>query len=676
MLHCTERFGCIAKTKQALLLAATVAIWAGQSSADNELSKSFGYWSDPNSWTTGALPTSDADSPHASIRNNGILAITNGDEAVCSGFNIKGGILDMEGGSLTTSVANEPFYIGFSDGWSAKIRLSGGVVRSAGVIHVANSGNGALYQTGGDLITGNRWITLGQNADSVGTVVSCGGSIQVSQSNGGLTVGHQGCGYLYIGGSSMVTSSGSWGVSLGTGDGSGSTNAVMLSSGGTLSVQRITDEGYGFRSFVMDGGTLCTATGRESLVSNSSNEERQLSEFAVTARGGTIDTRGNDVAIRQPLTLSDKIDRASLLHRWSFNGDAKDSIGGGQATLNGSASLDAVPGRVVLPGGAKGTAWVSLGSGLLPTGDAGFTVEIWATIANTNANWQRLFDIGSNDNHEENIYSAVHNSGTDPVVYCNGTRVIIDRSFSYLPDTPYHIVLTVAPKGDGGWQFTQYIQSSGGEFLSSQTGNAPEGWSPSGQGSDWFMLGHSAGNDSDLYGSFDEVRIWNRPLSAMEVTMNCAAGPDAVAGALVKAGNGTLTLTGENTFTAPLRVEKGTLALAAGATLASGCGVSVATNAMLSLASGAYPKGTVTFDVSGRRDSGRILAEGTLDLSKLSISVPMPSEVPSGSVGYTIIEAAAFTGEFASVDIPSPWILIIGANRVSVGTCGLILCFR
>ena len=118
------------------------------------------------------------------------------------------------------------------------------------------------------------------------------------------------------------------------------------------------------------------------------------------------------------------------------------------------------------------------------------------------------------------------------------------------------------------------------------------------------------------------------------------------------------------------------MALAAGATLASGCGVSVATNAMLSLASGAYPKGTVTFDVSGRRDSGRILAEGTLDLSKLSISVPMPSEVPSGSVGYTIIEAAAFTGEFASVDIPSPWVLIIGANRVSVGTCGLILCFR
>ncbi len=82
------------------------------------------------------------------------------------------------------------------------------------------------------------------------------------------------------------------------------------------------------------------------------------------------------------------------LHRWSFNGDLSDSMGGQAATAVGAVTSGDT--QYTLAGnGAYGSSYIDLGPNILPAdGVTPVTVELWATENATNL-WSRIFDFGS-----------------------------------------------------------------------------------------------------------------------------------------------------------------------------------------------------------------------------------------------------------------------------------------
>jgi hypothetical protein len=81
----------------------------------------------------------------------------------------------------------------------------------------------------------------------------------------------------------------------------------------------------------------------------------------------------------------------SLAHRWSFNGDLNDSVGGATATLNGTANI--ANNQLVLPGGGPfaNFAYVDVSPTLLA--NPSITVESWFTL-NALPNWAKLWMFG------------------------------------------------------------------------------------------------------------------------------------------------------------------------------------------------------------------------------------------------------------------------------------------
>ena len=86
-----------------------------------------------------------------------------------------------------------------------------------------------------------------------------------------------------------------------------------------------------------------------------------------------------------------------LTHRWSFNGDYSDSVGGADAMKCGTY-VSLYGGRVHMGYGAcsHGTGYVDLGTNMLDTTAA--TIEIWARHDGVQ-NWSRIFDYGADDKH-------------------------------------------------------------------------------------------------------------------------------------------------------------------------------------------------------------------------------------------------------------------------------------
>lgn len=676
------------RTCKEMLLAVCFCLVGFWAQADIQWTGEDGYWSDPTGWNLGRVPNGASGEGNVLLYSDKVLCITNGDDAASYGFAVRGGgVVKLLGGSWTNYRTDDVFYICHTAGHSGTVEVHGGALWLGGNMMVPNKGNGTFRQYGGSTSV-NRWMTLATSDDAAGEghVLLLGGVFEQRDTGGsaGLIVGNQGCGDLVVGGTANVTVNGGWGLRFGNSPLATPTNTAILASGGSLALKKIStgSSDVGERRFVFDGGSLRVMNAQSSLV-----DGLTLTEFSVTERGGAIDTQGHDVTIAQPLSASSLDSSANLVHRWSFNGDLKDSVGGGTAALDGTASLETESGFVTLPGGAKGTAAVNLGTGVLPTSDTGFTVELWGRIDQTNS-WATLFSSGSGDVDEFETY-WFSNKANDWHPYLSiHYNDYTDRPYVFRhKDTSgwcdlakeYHIAITVVPTESGEWRVTQYrYNAATGELEGTTVGRvlAQYGWSPSKLNVEEFWLGRSQYNNNDAKCAYDEVRIWDRPLSEKEILLNNLAGPDKIAGMFAKTGAGTLTLTGENAFTAPVRVEAGTLALAANATLAEECDVAIATNAVLSLASSAYPKGGVAIEVNEHGQTGCISSTSTLDLSKLSITIANPSAL-SKDHRYTIVTSTGgFTGTFASIDIPESWSLSTSVNSITIKPKGLTIIFK
>lgn len=209
---------------------------------------------------------------------------------------------------------------------------------------------------------------------------------------------------------------------------------------------------------------------------------------------------------------------AALQHRYSFNGDAKDSAGRADGTLEGAAAIS--DGQVRLDG-AKGT-YVNLPGGLI-AGDKAVTFEFWATLG-VNRSWCRVFDQGNenmvNGGHLD-LYFCPHR-GRDfglTVMDPNPTERVIRVRGNLDNQTNLYVACVLDPPTGFLGIYTNGILAVSTNTLTSLDSVA----------TNRFFLGHSLfDTDPGLNGSIDEFRIYNAALTPAQVADNYKNGPNAV----------------------------------------------------------------------------------------------------------------------------------------------------
>ncbi|MBO7684366.1 MAG: autotransporter-associated beta strand repeat-containing protein [Kiritimatiellae bacterium] len=551
--------------------------------------------------------------------------------------------------------------------------MAGGEFGGGGGMSVGRTANahGELWQTGGT-VKPNTELIIGDTSGATGIVHVVGGEMRPDSC---VRVGKDGIGELVVRGEGVVKT----GTMLSLGHGSATANGrVMLCKGGTIEAAQVLGHGTTangrYSEFIFDGGTLRATGDSTTFVSN-------LTAFAIGTGGGKVDTDGHDVTFAQPLCSTNL--HSDLAHRWSFNDNYVDSVTGETAIDNKGGTFvsgTADAGRAVkLKGGNKGTSYVSLGPDKLPVDGSEATIELWARV-DTHRNWQRAFDIGKDSTA---FFALTWRKDVANSDYCgikyNGVQLGISNEFQpYNTDKlPWNHICIVCKKGDDGrWKIRGYRKYRDGEDIVKRFEyDAPEGWSLANQDQTYTYIGRSLQNNYDASATYDEFRIWKRALTDAEIEENGALGPDALPVATFeKRGNGTLTLTGANTYAQPTVVSGGTLALAAGAALPADNAITVGEGATLDLGGNAAMAASLTG--AGTLANGTLALTGAADISAMSLDLrgfSMPDNVRS----MVVLDAAGgVTGQFASVSLPNGYRLRYSGSQAKVVKVGFVFIVR
>ncbi len=212
--------------------------------------------------------------------------------------------------------------------------------------------------------------------------------------------------------------------------------------------------------------------------------------------------------------------KKDLIHRWSFNGNFKDSIGKSEGKAIGdNVTFD--KGQVRLHAGG---GYVDLGANVIPGGGVvEYTIEIWAT-KHSIQNWARLFHVV--DNWDKNDYHwtwnnemsqqtwAVKLAGAKPLNQTtkDGTGIGIENHFVIV----YRHDEAKRPCYDcyilrGEEMYWRHHLNLGGQMFKDHSS---------------FLLGHGVYGESTPDATYNEVRIWKRALTEEEVMRSAKLGPD------------------------------------------------------------------------------------------------------------------------------------------------------
>jgi len=241
------------------------------------------------------------------------------------------------------------------------------------------------------------------------------------------------------------------------------------------------------------------------------------------------------------LGAAEKAMSEALAHRWSFTGNAKDSVTGQEAKTIGEPFFsDVVPfgngGKahsawIVMPGGKNGAGHLDLGTNLLPADGSDVTIEVWGTLRSVHP-WARIFDYGSDDkNYFTMAWSESNQPGTDSIeMCCNGTKHSAFKMLCpYKKDTPYHISVTLVNTGNGSTRMRAMRRNAKTGEIEREHRQLYSGWTLASLVNPRFLLGGSQYDvDGDAGADYDEVRIWKGALTDEQLAANVKAGPDAL----------------------------------------------------------------------------------------------------------------------------------------------------
>lgn len=206
---------------------------------------------------------------------------------------------------------------------------------------------------------------------------------------------------------------------------------------------------------------------------------------------------------------------AELVHRYSFDTDASDSIGSADGTLLNGARISG--GSVHLNGINQ---YVNLDAAAIAINTySSITVEaFWSH--NTLQKWQRVFDFGDNTSNYL-FYSPVGAPGSPAtpsqiVGLKNKTEQFVQVSDGKLATGRHHMALTFDGDSDTMKLYVDGKLVGVNESISNTLSTI---------GTKNAYLGKAQHNDPYLNGSIDEFRIYSTALSSSEVTASFTAGP-------------------------------------------------------------------------------------------------------------------------------------------------------
>lgn len=246
----------------------------------------------------------------------------------------------------------------------------------------------------------------------------------------------------------------------------------------------------------------------------------------------------------------------ALVHRYSFNGNVNDSVGGAHGTIvdAGDSNVNYVDGKLDVSSNVgygyrlnQSDAYVSLPGPIINNAFTGgvegeMTVEIWAQ-ASENRTWAALFSAGSSPDlsfksaYLQYIPRAESQSGPFRITSQEGPSIgvlsekYVDRSTDMSTSEPTHLVVAYHltrirqlpfKRYEGG--FSVYMN---GTLINSIEYDTDLQIDQLMSGRTW--LGRSQiDSDSIFDGIYDEVRIYNSRLTAADVARNYQLGPNAI----------------------------------------------------------------------------------------------------------------------------------------------------
>ncbi|MCS7304775.1 MAG: LamG domain-containing protein [Thermoguttaceae bacterium] len=217
---------------------------------------------------------------------------------------------------------------------------------------------------------------------------------------------------------------------------------------------------------------------------------------------------------------------AALIHRWSFDGNANDSVGGAHATLINGASISG--GWLVLANSGTSNDPNTNQYASLPIGSTiasldNMTIETWILWGGGN-NWQRIWDFGTGTT--SNMFLTPKSSSTDKrfaitTTGGSGEQRVTDSGALSI-GTPVHLVVTLDDATDTARMYLNGVlvaQNTSVTLKPSNLGNTTQNW-----------LGRSQYSwDPFFSGAYDEVRIYNQAFSQHLVNISYQLGPDRLA---------------------------------------------------------------------------------------------------------------------------------------------------
>jgi len=656
-------------------------------------------------------------------RGNGEIEIDNDANVSFDQIFVRGGTITQNGGTVTTrNNSGISTVIGYYT--NGTYVLNDGMLNCGYHFQLGREkGLGTFRQTGGtNTVMGV--CSIGWGSGGTGEVYVTGGVLREPVAKN-FRVGEGSVGYLEVSGSGEVqtgndtSGTASARLSIAHDGKAGSGGRVLLGYGGTIEAMEVAgNNGKNgcYSEFFFNGGTLRATTKAPAKYLYN------LTTFGMGELGGAVDSNGRNITFSNALaaTSSHIAQGEGLTHRWSFNGDLKDSIGGQDATAyiytftNGNSELALTPAS-----GSSKKSYVDLGSNILPRDGSPATIEIWATQREVR-NFSRIFDVGvDGSDYVTMSWTKSEGINTDMIRIRKGASSVSNKMAPYTLGTEFHIALVLYPlPNDGGWVATAYKQDAvTGETLKS-TSFTNATWTLPSLVQTYCYLGRSVQSDADAAANYNEVRIWNRALSEWELAANVRAGPDVLPSFVFeKKGAGKLTLTGANTYRVDTRVTGGTLELGATSSLPSTTGVELADGAELALGgnsqtvaaltgsgtvsggnltvtgainpgtstnetatltfSNASAAGTLELDATETAIDNIDCTAGTFDLTGLSLQINNIEALTGASYTLATSGASGITGQFAGTNLAgTPWQVSYHRNAVLLSRGGTIFMVR
>lgn len=274
-------------------------------------------------------------------------------------------------------------------------------------------------------------------------------------------------------------------------------------------------------------------TGEAELVSSDENVVVINGTRVIAVGPGVAEVSCTFENITATLEVSVTPESYLLAHRYSFDEDMSDSVGGADGTLFGSAAVN--EGILSLDGtGDRGSltdgCFAALPANII-SGFPSFSVETWARATEDKGVWTRLYDFGSCFINNEGRLDGGKNYNM--VAWKSGEGNAL-RSGTRVSGTEQAFNGPVMPIGDGVFQHVVYTYNSG-----TQTGTLYVNGVEAGKGTQKFnptqfgdmpnmWLGKANFADPYFAGDYDELRIYRGAVSPLQVLANYEAGPEEI----------------------------------------------------------------------------------------------------------------------------------------------------